>query len=112
MDSKAARWINILLGAWLFLSAFFWPHSATQYTNTWIMGIITVVLAIIAIGAPAFRYLKTLAAVWLIISAFVLPTLSLATRWNNFFVGIVIGALSLVGSTAGTAAIGSRPRTV
>lgn len=101
MDTKAARWVNAAVGVWLFLSAFFWPHSSSQYTNTWIMGIITVAVALISIGSPGFRFVNTAVGIWLIISAFALPSMTAATRWNNFIVGIVIGALSLVGSSPG-----------
>ncbi len=100
MDSKAARWINLAVGAWLFISAFLWSHTSAQYTNSWLMGVVTVVIALSAVGAPGVRFLNTAAGVWLVISAFVLPTMSMATRWNNFIVGVVIGILSLAGASS------------
>lgn len=102
MAPNAARWLNAVIGVWLFLSAFFWPHTASQYTNTWIMGIITVAVALISVGAPGFRFVNTAVGVWLIISAFALPSMTAATRWNNFIVGIVVGLLSLAGSAPST----------
>lgn len=111
MDMKAARSVNALVGVWLFISAFVWPHSAPQYTNTWIMGVITVAVALIALGSPGFRFLNTAVGIWLIISAFALPTVSAATRWNNLVVGIVVGSLSLVGTSPGATVV-RRPRTV
>jgi len=103
MAPKTARWVNAVVGVWLFLSAFFWPHTTSQYTNTWLMGIIAVVVALVSLSSPGFRFVNTAVGIWLIISAFALPTLMAATRWNNFIVGIVIGLLSLVGSSAGVA---------
>ena len=100
MDPKAARWINVVMGAWLFVSAFLWSHTSAQYANTWIMGVVTVVVALSAVGATGFRFLNTAAGAWLMISAFVLPTMSAGTRWNNFIVGFVIGLLSLVGASS------------
>lgn len=102
MDTKAGRWVNAAVGVWLFVSAFLWPHTSSQYTNTWLMGVIAVAVAIIAAGASGFRYVNTAVGAWLIISAFALPTMSAGTRWNNFIVGIVIGVLSLVGTSSGT----------
>lgn len=102
MDPKTARWVNVLVGAWLFVSAFLWPHTSSQYTNTWLMGIISVAVAVVAMGATGFRYINTAVGAWLIISAFALPTISMGTRWNNLIVGIVIGALSLVGRSSGS----------
>lgn len=101
MAPKTARWVNAIVGVWLFLSAFFWPHTTSQYTNTWLMGIIAVAVALISVGSPGFRFVNTAVGIWLVISAFALPTMNAATRWNNFIVGIAIGLLSLVGSSPG-----------
>ncbi len=109
MGAKTARWVNALEGIWLFSSVFFWPHTTAQSTNSSIVGIVTTLLALVALGVPAVRYLNTVAAAWLLVSAFVLPTLSLATRWNSVTVGIVIGLLSLVRRTPATGGVGPRP---
>jgi hypothetical protein len=45
---------------------------------------------------PWARYLNTVLAVWLFISAWALPTLSIATVWNNVLVAIAIFVVSLV----------------
>jgi len=107
MDMKQVRYLNVLLGIWLLISSFVWRHDGAQFTNTWIMGIVTIVVALVAVGAPAFRYVNTAAGLWVLISAFALPTMSLATRWNNAIVGIVICLLSLVGPEVPTT---TRPR--
>jgi NAD(P)-dependent dehydrogenase (short-subunit alcohol dehydrogenase family) len=52
----------------------------------------------------------TMAGAWLMISAFVLPTISAATRWNNLIVGVVVVILSLLG-TSSTAIPMRRTRT-
>ena len=95
MDTRSSRYLNIIVGLWLFISAFVWPHSAAQFTNTWIMGIIVAAVAAIALAWPAIRYLNTLAGAWLIISAFAMPAVTSGTRWNNFIVGVVVVVLSL-----------------
>jgi hypothetical protein len=105
MDPKAARYVNAGIGVWLFISAFLWPHTSAQYANTWIMAIVTFVIALVAIGTPGFRFLNTVAGAWLIISAFVLPTISAATRWNNFIVGVVVLILSLYGTSPSSVSV-------
>ena len=99
MSSNGSRYWNIVLGLWLFISAFVWPHSQAQLTNTWIMGVIVVVAAAVSLRVPGARYVNTVVGAWLIISAFALPRISTGTTWNNFIVGILVLLLSLAPST-------------
>src|SRR5262245_35529310 len=92
-----ARYLNILLGAWLFLSAFLWRHSDPQFTNTWLMGVLCVAFALTALAVPAARYLNTALAIWLFISAFALPRINNGTVWNNALSAIAIFLVSLTG---------------
>ncbi len=94
--APSPRVANIVLGVWLFISAFIWVHSPEEYTNTWLMGALCVIFAIIAFAVPWFRYLNTLLAVWLFISAFALPHVHSGTVWNNALVAIAIFLVSLV----------------
>jgi hypothetical protein len=96
-----ARIANVILGVWLFISAFAWLHSSAQFTNTWILGVLQVIFALVALfSAPQARYLNTALAIWLFISAFALPRLSIGTTWNNAIVAILTFLFSLVpGST-------------
>ena len=108
-----ARALNILLGVWLFISAFLWPHADAQRTNTWICGVLVVAFALIALGVPLVRYLNTLLAIWLFISAFALQSISVGTVWNNALIAVAIFILSLVPATTTTMVQGPRqPRTV
>jgi hypothetical protein len=90
-----ARIANLILGAWLFISAFIWPHSPAQMTNTWIMGLIIAVLALISMAASQARYLNTAASIWLFISVWVLPGGNAGTQWNNAVVAILVFLFSL-----------------
>ncbi|WP_433927819.1 SPW repeat protein [Sorangium cellulosum] len=92
----AARGINIALGIWLFISAFLWRHSQDQFTNTWVVGVLCVAFALLAIWAPKARYLNTILAIWLFVSAWAIPALSVATVWNNVLVAVAILIVSLV----------------
>lgn len=101
MPSSASwpRVVNVILGVWLFISAFVWPHSNEQMTNTWILGLLQVIFALVAIFALAqARFLNTILAVWLFISAFALPETVPGTMWNNVIVAILTFAFSLIPS--------------
>lgn len=97
---RTGRYLNMALGLWLFISAFLWPHSQAQFTNSWLMGLLCIGFASLALVVPQFRYLNTALAVWLFISAFALPRISVATVWNNALVAIGIFVLSLAGAAA------------
>lgn len=95
-NAQAARYVNIVLGVWLFISAFLWRHSPAQMTNTWILGILCVIFAVAALYEPRARYLNTALAVWLFISSWALVTFNQGTVWNNALVAIAIFFVSLV----------------
>jgi hypothetical protein len=92
--------MNTALGVWLFISAFLWPHTVAQRTNTWVLGVLTVIFSVAAMREPRARYLNTILAIWLFISAWALPRMSPGTLWNNVLVAIAIFVLSLVPSVA------------
>jgi hypothetical protein len=66
MDERASlknawpRYINLLLGVWLFASAFLWPHSGDAAAASWIMGASIAMNAFAAIWAPPARYFNAL----------------------------------------------------
>lgn len=97
----SARVINIVVGVWLFISAFIWPHSQAQMTNTWIVGVLAVAFAVAAMRAEQARYLNTILAVWLFISVWTLPSLTLGTMWNNALAAILMFFASLVPNFVG-----------
>jgi hypothetical protein len=91
-----ARYINLLLGVWLVISAFVWRHTIEQQTNAWIVGVLVAVFALVAIGRERARYLNTLLSVWLLASIWVLPTVAEATQWNHGLVAMAVFIFSLV----------------
>ena len=90
------RWVNVALGAWLFVSAFLWPHSTAQFNNSWLVGIAAAVVAAIAMRVDAARYLNLALAAWLFIAAFALPVSSEGTLWNNLLVSVIMSFAALV----------------
>jgi hypothetical protein len=99
IHGASPRVINVILGAWLFISAFAWAHSREQMTNTWVVGVLAVCFALAAMALPWVRYLNTVLSVWLFISAWALPTVSIGTVWNNVLVAIAMFVISLVPNT-------------
>lgn len=97
MAHRRARYLNIALGIWLVVSAYFWPHSSAQFANAWISGLLVARLATVAIATPGLRFFNTAVGLWMVLSPFVLPRLSTATAWNNVLVGAVITLASLIG---------------
>jgi hypothetical protein len=92
---SSARIVNLVLGIWLFISAFVWQHGSAQMTNTWILGVLAVIFSLVAMRVQAVRYLNTVLSVWLFISAFALPHLHRGTVWNNALVALVMFFVSL-----------------
>ncbi len=97
-NARAARWLNVILGVWLFISAFVWEHTTAERTNSWILGVLCVVFALVAMSQPTARYLNTILAIWLFISVWALPHDNHGTMWNNALVAIAIFIVSLVAS--------------
>ncbi len=97
-----ARVANIVLGVWLFISAFVWLHSYASRTNTWICGLLAVAFAVWALWAPAARWLNTALSIWLFFSTLVIFHANVGTLWNNIIVAILVFAFSLVPSNAMT----------
>lgn len=109
-SGRGARIASLILGAWLFVSAFLWPHGASQFTNTWLLGVLIVAFSLVAMAYSQARYLLTAAAIWLFISVWVLPTTMTGTQWNNALVAVLVFLFSLVPGREEVRPM--RPRTV
>jgi hypothetical protein len=98
MRASPARYINIVLGVWLFISAFAWEHTSAQFTNAWLVGLLIAACAAAATRIDGARYLNTILAVWLFLSNWIIPTQFEGTVWNNILVSIAVLVLSLAGN--------------
>jgi hypothetical protein len=103
----SARTVNVILGIWLFLSAFLWSHTAGQLTNTWICGALCTGIALISMPMPNARYLNTGLSLWLFVSAFAIAADNVGTVWNNSLVAVAVFIASLV-ETPTSEGLGSR----
>lgn len=107
-----ARFLNVVVGAWLFVSAFIWTHSPAEFTNTWICGVLAVAFAVIAMTQPMARFLNTLLAVWLVIGTLAFHWVSAGTLWNNLISAAVMFVASLAPNAEMGDLMGPRRRTV
>jgi hypothetical protein len=93
------RVANLILGAWLFLSAFLWRHTPAARANTWIVGVLIIVFAVLSGARPQARYANTVLAVWLFLSSLSIYHVTGATAWNNCIVAILVFLFSLAPSS-------------
>ena len=83
---STARWVNVILGGWLLLSAFWWQDNPIQSFNMGLLGLIIVGLALLA-RAVVFEIVTALVTLWLFCSPFVLPDPGPWTVWNDCLLG-------------------------
>ena len=92
---SVVRSINLLLGVWLVISAFLWTHSHEQFGNTCAVGVASAVVAALAMGSPRLRWINGVVALWLFVSAFVLPHATVGTIWNGVIVAVIMFSVSV-----------------
>jgi polyferredoxin len=85
----SARIFNVLLGTWLFLSAFAWAHTPAQGLITLAGGALTLLTALVSIYYPRVRYLTALLAVLLFVASLATAGMS-QTFWHNAVCAIAI----------------------
>lgn len=90
------RYANLLLSAWLFVSAFAWPHSRDACGAAWISGSMIGMTAFAAIWASPARFFNLImggmSLIWQAAAASHEP----AARVNGIVVSAVVMVLSLV----------------
>ncbi|MBC7170852.1 MAG: hypothetical protein H5U40_00405 [Polyangiaceae bacterium] len=94
--SLGARLIGFVAGAWLFASAFLWPHTEAQRGNCFIVGLVIATIAVLGDHAPQMRFVHAVAAVWLFVSSFALTTLMHLTFVNDVAIAILVFAASMI----------------
>jgi hypothetical protein len=96
---RIARVVNIVLGLWLFASAFVWPHTPAQMVNATLVGLF-VALTGLAGGGELFRsrlhLINAALGAWLVVSIGAFPMRDRTTAINNAIVGVLVFLLALV----------------
>ena len=99
-----ARIFNVLIGVWLIVSAFAWPHSRAMTNYTVACGILTGVFAIATLYFRSARYLNLVVAALLFSTSALMSPRTDPTFWNNVIAAISIFVASLLG-TAGRGSV-------
>jgi len=110
LSNRWQDWLNLILGAWLFISPWVLgfantatANGATTTTslaagNAWIFGVIVVLLSIAALvrAQPWEEWLNVAAGVWLFISPWVLRYSHTPNAlWNALIVGALVFILAV-----------------
>jgi len=111
---RTASGLNIIAGAWLFISAWVLGYSdnGTALANAVIVGAIVVILALIRFGGAHAQalpsWLNVIAGVWTFFSAWILGFSDVGNAlWNNIILGVIITVLAVI-SAAVTARFATR----
>jgi preprotein translocase subunit SecF len=69
---SVARWLNVVAGTWLFVSALLLPAPGWQRVMQGLMGMAIFLVAIVAMAYARFRWINTLLALCAVLAPFVL----------------------------------------
>lgn len=84
------RIFNILMGVWLFASAFVLPQGRGQVASTAVCGVLTALFAAYTTYNHRSRYLTAAVGALVVVLAFAAHPLGSATFWHNGVMGISI----------------------
>ena len=99
LQSTVASWLlrpralNLVLAAWLSVSAFLFPHLPAQRVVSLLSGIAGVALALMARRSVMAHRAVVAVAFWIILSFFLFWPLP-ATAWNNTVIAIAMVCLA------------------
>jgi hypothetical protein len=91
-----AQIFSVLIGVWLFLSAFAWPHGGAQFAYTAGGGVLTVAFALLSTRLYRARYATAVVGALVYVLAFFVSERGGPTFWNNAIVGIAIVVAALL----------------
>lgn len=87
---------NLLLGIWLQISAFVWPHSDASRVSAWLPGLLISVISLLSMGAPPMRWLNAFLALWLVIWTFAATSTETLSYLNGVACAILVCVLAAV----------------
>ncbi len=86
-----------MLGLWLFVSAFVWPHTTFHFWVSLVVGAMIVFDTILALFDDAGRILNWLFAIYLVLTTLTVHSVSRASVWNGVIVGIAVFVVACIG---------------
>jgi hypothetical protein len=90
------RIFTVLIGTWLFLSAFAWPHTPGQRYAALICGALTVLLSLGTLYFAGLRYLTAAVGVMLLVASVSSFSPSPRTFWHNAILALAIFVSALM----------------
>ncbi len=97
-----ARCGNLLLGIWLQVSIFVWPHTDATRISAWLPGLLVSTIALLAMGAPPMRWLNGFVALWLLLWTVATASAEALTYFNGVACGLMVLILSVIPSKSAT----------
>lgn len=97
-QARTLSGLNVIAGIWLIIAPFILNYNATG--NVWqevVFGIIVGILGLVRLGAPNVvwpSWLNLIIGLWLIVAPWVIPSTTIAARWNEVVVGIIVAILA------------------
>ena len=104
-SSRQVSWLNVVLGAWLFVSPWVldFVSASDASRNALIVGAAIAVIAAIvaAVGAPYLAWANVILGAWLFISPWALGYTNLdGASWNAWIVGVLVVIVALISASA------------
>jgi hypothetical protein len=97
---RIGRTAMIILGVWLFASAFLWPHAPEQRLNAAVVGAAVVAIEIAALEAWPWIFVVDVAlSIWLFVALWVLPGTTAGLMVNNMLVAVLMFGFSVIPPT-------------
>ena len=90
-----ARIFNILMGLWLFASAFVLPQGRAQIASTAICGALAALFAALTSYDRRSQYVTAAIGALVVVLAFAVYPLGSATFWHNGIIGISIAVAAV-----------------
>ncbi len=89
------RWVNVLLGLWVFGSGFIAGARTSPFGDHVALGLGIFLVSFFAMGYPRARYVNAALGAWMVLSPFVFQYLDRPMAVNDIVVGILVTAIAL-----------------
>ena len=94
------RYVSLVLGGWLLVSAFLLPHTELSQMNAWIVGALVVLASLFTFKFPVARPLNAALGLWLLASSALFYPRTDGTFFHNLIIAFTLIALSFMPTRA------------
>jgi hypothetical protein len=95
--TRAIRWVHLAFGAWLIASAFLLRHTPQSSSNTWVVGLLTAVVAFASLFSwHGVLRINAIFSLWLLLSTLLVPYASWLTQLHNAIVALTLIVLAVM----------------